>query len=86
MGIAGIFDRQDAVAFLARGAGNVAQRFLALEAHAQDLARLHALELAWCTKVIGQTSAVMSIVWSGWFVITRQLYRDRRAVKLSMHA
>jgi hypothetical protein len=44
MGIACIFDRQDAVAFLARGAGNVAQWFLALEAHAQDLARLHALE------------------------------------------
>jgi hypothetical protein len=32
------------------------------------------------TKVMGQTSAVMSIVWSGWIVITRQLYRDRRAV------
>lgn len=45
MGIACIFYRQDAVAFLARGAGNVAQRFLALEAHAQDLARLHAFEL-----------------------------------------
>ena len=44
MGIACIFDRQDAVAFLARGAGNVAQRFLAFEAHAQDLARLHAFE------------------------------------------
>ena len=44
MGIACIFDRQDAVAFLARGAGDVAQRFLAAEAHAQDLARLHALE------------------------------------------
>jgi hypothetical protein len=32
------------------------------------------------TKVMGQTSAVMSIVWSGWIVITRQLYRDRWAV------
>lgn len=32
------------------------------------------------TKVMGQTSAVMSIVWSGWIVITRQLYRDHRAV------
>jgi Fur family transcriptional regulator, ferric uptake regulator len=44
MGIACIFYRQDAVAFLARGAGDIAQRLLALEAHAQDLARLHALE------------------------------------------
>ena len=44
MGIACILYRQNAVAFLARGAGDVAQGFLALEAHAQDLARLHALE------------------------------------------
>ncbi len=44
MGIACIFYRQDAVTFLTRGAGHVAQRFFALEAHAQDLARLHALE------------------------------------------
>jgi hypothetical protein len=44
MGIACIFDRQDAVAFLTCGAGNVAQRFLAFEAHAEDLTRLHAFE------------------------------------------
>jgi Fur family transcriptional regulator, ferric uptake regulator len=44
MGIAFVFYRQDAVALLARGAGHVAQRFIALEAHAQDLARLHAFE------------------------------------------
>jgi hypothetical protein len=29
------------------------------------------------TKVIGQTSAVMSIEWSAWIVIARQLYRGR---------
>ena len=45
MGIACIFDRQDAVAFLTRRAGNVAQRFFALETHAQNLARLHAFKL-----------------------------------------
>ena len=44
MGIACNFYRQDAMAFLACGAGDVAQRFLATQAHAQDLARLHAFE------------------------------------------
>jgi Fur family ferric uptake transcriptional regulator len=44
MGIARLFDRQDAVAFLARGARDVAQRFFALEAHPQDLTWLHAFE------------------------------------------
>ena len=44
MGIASVFDRQDAVAFLARGAGDVAQRLLAAQTHAQDLARFHAFE------------------------------------------
>ena len=40
MGIACIFDRKDAVAFLAGGAGHVAQGLVAAQAHTQDLARL----------------------------------------------
>jgi Fur family ferric uptake transcriptional regulator len=45
MGLAIVFDPQNGVALLARGARHVAQRLLAAEANAQDLARLHALEL-----------------------------------------
>jgi Fur family ferric uptake transcriptional regulator len=45
MGLAIVFDPQNGVAFLARGARHVAQRLLAAKANAQDLARLHALEL-----------------------------------------
>ena len=37
-------DRQDGVAFLAGGPRHVAQGLLAAQAHAQELARLHALE------------------------------------------
>ena len=45
MGLTIVFDPQNGVALLARGARHVAQRLLAAEANAQDLARLHALEL-----------------------------------------
>jgi Fur family transcriptional regulator, ferric uptake regulator len=45
MGLAIVFDPQNGVALLARGARHVAQGLLAAEANAQDLARLHALEL-----------------------------------------
>jgi len=45
MCLAIVFDPQNGVAFLARGARHVAQRLLAAKANAQDLARLHALEL-----------------------------------------
>ena len=102
MGIAGIFDRQDAVAFLARGAGHVAQGLLAAQAHAQDpLDNWHHwrgpiatgvapkanppikwdadTNIKWKTPLAGRGSAT-PIVWSGWIVITRQLYRSRRAV------
>ena len=45
MGLAIVFDPQNGVALLARGARHVAQGLLAAQANAQDLARLHALEL-----------------------------------------
>ena len=49
MGIACILDRQDAVAFLAGGAGHVAKGLVAAQAHTQDLARLHAFEPEFCS-------------------------------------
>ena len=77
MGIACIFDRQDAVAFLTRGAGHVAQRFVAPRRTLRISPGFMRSSLSLVrTKVMGQTSAVMSIVWSGWIVITRQLYRS----------
>jgi Fur family ferric uptake transcriptional regulator len=45
VGIACLLDRQDGVTFLACGAGNVAQRLLAAQAHAEDFTRLHAFKL-----------------------------------------
>jgi hypothetical protein len=38
------------------------------------------------TKVMGQTSAVMSIVWSGWIVIARNYTATAGRCRVALHA